>query len=250
MEEFPFSRIITNFIMEYAIIAAGKGQRLRKGGFKKAKPLLPLLGVPMIERLINLLANNGAESVHIIINSTDVELRQYLKKTLFKIPVNLLVKSTSSSLHSFVALQEAFPNWESCCLVTTDTVFKPETFSRYIDEFQNGDMDGLFAVTPFVDDESPLYVTTDADNRIVCFSDKLYPQASFVSGGIYCLRKRAMRAAITSLELGNSRMRNYQRYLIDQGFTIKAYPFTKIVDVDRIQDRDLAESFLTEKELI
>lgn len=235
--------------MEYAIIAAGEGQRLRKGGFKKPKPLLPLLGIPMIERLINVLADKGAESVHIIINNTNKELRQYLKKTLFKIPIHLLVKSTSSSLHSFVALQQAFPNWESCCLMTTDTVFRPATFAKYIDEFRNGDMDGLFAVTPFVDDESPLYVTTDADNRIVCFSDKLYPHASFVSGGIYCLRKKAMRAAISSLEAGNSRMRNYQRYLIDQGLTIKAYPFTKIIDVDHLHDRDIAESFLSGREM-
>lgn len=234
--------------MEYAIIAAGEGQRLRKGGFKKPKPLLPLLGVPMIERLINLLADKGAESVHVIINDTDVELRKFLKKNIFKVPVRLLVKSTSSSLHSFVALQQAFPCWDSCCLTTIDTVFIPETFAEYINEFKKGDMDGLFAVTDFVDDESPLYVTTDTDSRIVCFSDKLYPQASFVSGGIYCLRKKAMRAAISSLEAGNSRMRNYQRFLIDQGMTIKAYPFSKIIDVDHLHDRDLAESFLMSNE--
>lgn len=230
--------------MEYAIIAAGEGQRLKKGGFKRAKPLLPILGVPMIERLINVLTDQGAASVHIIINESNNELRDYLKSTMFKIPVHLLVKNTPSSLHSFVALQQAFPHWESCCLTTTDTVFSPETFGQYIDEFEKGDMDGLFAVTPFVDDESPLYVTTDTDNRIVCFSDKRYPEASFVSGGIYCLRKKAMIAAESSLAAGNSRMRNYQRYLIDQGFCIKAYPFSKIIDVDHLRDRDLAESFL------
>lgn len=155
--------------MEYAIIAAGEGQRLKDEGFPKAKPLLTLLGVPMIERLINIFADQGAKSVFIIINEKNIELHEFLVTHEFSIPIHLLVKNTISSLHSFVALQEAFPKWESCCLTTTDTVFDPKTFGRYIKEFQQGNMDGLFAVTPFVDDESPLYVTVDHDKRIVCF---------------------------------------------------------------------------------
>lgn len=233
--------------MEYAIIAAGEGQRLKKEGFKKAKPLLPLLGVPMIERLINIFAAQGARSVFIIINGKNKELHKFLIKHEFKIPIHLLIKDTVSSLHSFVALQEAFPHWDSCCLTTTDTVFEPDTFGQYVEAFQQGDMDGLFAVTPFVDDESPLYVTVNSDNRIVCFSDNKYPHAAFVSGGIYCLRKKAMQAAVESLAAGNQRMRNYQRFLIDKGFMIKAYPFAKIIDVDHLHDRETAEYFLMEQ---
>jgi len=100
-----------------------------------------------------------------------------------------------------------------------------------------------------VDDESPLYVTVDNDNRIVCFSDKKYPHATFVSGGIYCLRKKAMQAAVESLAAGNHRMRNYQRFLIDRGLMIKAYPFAKIIDVDHLHDREAAENFLLEQKV-
>lgn len=235
--------------MEYAIIAAGEGQRLKDEGFPKAKPLLTLLGVPMIERLINIFAEHGAKSVFIIINEKNIELHEFLITHEFTIPIHLLIKNTVSSLHSFVALQEAFPHWESCCLTTTDTVFDPKTFGRYVQEFQQSSMDGLFAVTPFVDDESPLYVTVDNDKRIVCFSDKKYPQAKFVSGGIYCLRRTAMLAAAQSLAAGNHRMRNYQRFLIDRGLMIKAYPFEKIVDVDHLHDRETAEHFLLEQKM-
>lgn len=235
--------------MEYAIIAAGEGQRLKDEGFPKAKPLLTLLGVPMIERLINIFADQGAKSVFIIINEKNIELHEFLVTHEFSIPIHLLVKNTISSLHSFVALQEAFPKWESCCLTTTDTVFDPKTFGRYIKEFQQGNMDGLFAVTPFVDDESPLYVTVDHDKRIVGFSDNKYSQSVFVSGGIYCLRKDAMQAAEQSLAAGNHRMRNYQRFLIECGLMIKAYPFEKIVDVDHLHDQETAEYFLLEQKI-
>ena len=63
--------------MEYAIIAAGEGQRLKDEGFPKAKPLLTLLGVPMIERLINIFADQGAKSVFIIINEKNIELHEF-----------------------------------------------------------------------------------------------------------------------------------------------------------------------------
>ena len=41
-----------------------------------------------------------------------------------------------------------------------------------------------------------------------------------------------------------SRMRNYQRQLIAEGLKLKAYPFSKIVDVDHAEDIKKAEDFL------
>ena len=41
-----------------------------------------------------------------------------------------------------------------------------------------------------------------------------------------------------------SRMRNYQRQLITEGLQLKAYPFSKIVDVDHAEDIQKAEEFL------
>jgi len=39
-------------------------------------------------------------------------------------------------------------------------------------------------------------------------------------------------------------MRNYQRQLIAEGLRLKAYPFSKIIDVDHADDILKAESFL------
>jgi hypothetical protein len=45
---------------------------------------------------------------------------------------------------------------------------------------------------------------------------------------------------------GVSRMRNYQRALVDAGLKLKAYPFKKIVDVDHAGDIDTAKQFINE----
>ena len=43
---------------------------------------------------------------------------------------------------------------------------------------------------------------------------------------------------------GVSRMRNYQRALVDAGLRLRAYPFKKIVDVDHAGDIATAEAFI------
>ena len=45
-----------------------------------------------------------------------------------------------------------------------------------------------------------------------------------------------------------SRMRNFQRQLVADGLKLKAYPFTKILDVDHAGDIVKAENFLAGKE--
>jgi hypothetical protein len=46
---------------------------------------------------------------------------------------------------------------------------------------------------------------------------------------------------------GQSRMRNFQRGLIADGLQLKAFPFSKILDVDHASDIPKAELFLQEK---
>ena len=43
---------------------------------------------------------------------------------------------------------------------------------------------------------------------------------------------------------GVSRMRNYQRRLVENGLKLKAYPFSKIIDVDHAGDIEKAAIFV------
>lgn len=53
--------------MKFAIIAAGEGSRLATEGVTQPKPLIPLCGVPMIERLIRIFHRCGAEEIIIAV---------------------------------------------------------------------------------------------------------------------------------------------------------------------------------------
>ncbi|WP_080905400.1 sugar phosphate nucleotidyltransferase [Parabacteroides sp. Marseille-P3160] len=229
--------------MDYAIIAAGEGSRLIQEGVKRPKPLVRLNGVALIDRLIDLFLANDATSINVIVNEEMKEVQAHLNEKTVPVPFHLHIKSTPSSMHSFYELA-SYLKGDRFCLTTVDTVFKEEEFTSYIQSFISSKEDGLLAVTDFIDDEKPLYIDIDSEGFIRQFSDLPIEGSPYVSGGIYGLRRSALPILKQAIESGVSRMRNYQRLLIENGLKLKAYPFKKILDVDHAEDIEKAASFL------
>ncbi len=232
--------------MNYAIIAAGEGSRLAQEGIAKPKPLVELQGEPMIGRLINIMLRCNAESISIIINEHMTEVRKYLESLDLPVPLNLVIKTTPSSMHSLWHLSKVIPKGKFC-LTTVDTIFKEQDFKGYIDAFEADTVhDGMWAVTPFVDDEKPLWVEVNKKMKIIAFRDKGWKGAKYVSGGVYAMTDKAFEVLDHCIEEGISRMRNFQRALIEAGHELQAYSIEKIVDVDHAGDIATAEAFLRE----
>lgn len=231
--------------MDFAIIAAGEGSRLKKEGFDHPKPMVILEGLPMIHRLINIFIRNKAERIFIIINEQSYELEVYLNSLVLPVPLKIVKKTTQSSLHSFYQLTTCFVS-NKVCLTTVDSVFNEEEFRGYITAFKKDEnLDALMAVSTFIDDESPLYVSTDPGLKITGFDDEKTNQSAYVSGGIYCFRKSIFDTIKKAVDNGTERMRNFQRQLLTEGFYVQAYPFSKIIDVDHMRDITLAEKWLS-----
>ena len=230
--------------MNYAIIAAGEGSRLAQEGVTKPKPLVELQGEPMIGRLINIMLRCHAESISIIVNEHMTEVREYLESLELPMPFNLVVKSTPSSMHSLWHLSRVIPQGKFC-LTTVDTIFKEDDFKGYIEAFEaDEEHDGMWAVTPFVDDEKPLWVEVDGEMNITAFRDDGWDGAKYVSGGVYAMTDKAFSVLDHCIEQNISRMRNFQRALLRDGFKLKAWPFSKVLDVDHVSDIQKAEAFL------
>lgn len=235
--------------MNYAIIAAGEGSRLRSEGVSVPKPLVPLCHRPMIGRLIDIFISCGAETISVIVNEQMTEVRQFLEQLRPTLPVELkiVVKTTPSSMHSFYEVSRLF-NGQRFILTTVDTIFREEDFRRYAEAFATApaDIDGMMAVTDYIDDEKPLYIDVDADMRITAFRDQSFEGVRYISGGIYGLDGNALKVLDDCFSRGVSRMRNFQRALVEAGLRLEAYPFGKIIDVDHQGDIAKAEAFINE----
>lgn len=230
--------------MHYGIIAAGEGSRLVSEGVSLPKPLVRLNGVPMIKRLIDIFMQSSPESLSVIVNEQMTEVREFLRGLDLPVPLNLVVKTTPSSMHSFYEVSKVIPEGKFC-LTTVDTIFREDDFRKYIDAFISDDKaDGYMAVTPFIDDEKPLYVATDKELRITGFLDTPADGVRYVSGGIYGLTPKAVDVLDRCMADGVARMRNYQRRLVEAGLDLRAYVIDKIIDVDHAGDIATAQEFI------
>jgi NDP-sugar pyrophosphorylase family protein len=232
--------------MKFAIIAAGQGSRLVAEGVGVSKPLLRIHGEMMLERLFRIFVENGAEAISVITNEEMTDVHRFLQQVKLPVPLNVVIKTTPDSLHSFYELSP-FLQGGKFCLTTVDTVFTQKEFSSYIRAFrEDTENDALMAVTDYIDDEKPLYVKTEPDWRISGFLDEATSGGvRYVSGGIYGLNEQALSLFRQAMREGLSRMRNFQRLMISSGLRVKAYPFSKIIDVDHEQDIRKAEEFIS-----
>jgi len=241
--------------MKFAIIAAGEGSRLAAEGIAEPKPLVEVGGQRLIDRLMSVFVDNGAEEIVVICNDLTDKVSRHLGQVQLNglqgrnVPLRFVVKSTPSSMHSFYEISDMLGD-SPFCLTTVDTIFNEAEFSRYVKAFseamKSGEADGLMGVTDYIDDEKPLYVKTDGDMNITAFLDSS-TQCRYISGGIYGLSPSAIATLRRCIGRGESRMRNFQRALIADGRRLKAWPFSKVLDIDHASDITKAEQFLFEK---
>lgn len=234
--------------MKYAIIAAGEGSRLAQEGIVSPKPLVKVDGEMLIDRLIRVFMSQGASEIDVICNEQMKTVAEHLEEIRKKgdIPLRFIVKSTPSSMHSLWELS----NWladEPFVLTTVDTIFREAEFSTYIHQFEtlveSGLADCLMGVTDYIDDEKPLYVDVDDHLRITGFLDSC-DHPKYISGGIYGLTPVCLATLRRCIDRGESRMRNFQRALVSDGLKLKAWSFSKILDVDHASDIQKAEAFI------
>ena len=225
--------------MRFGIIAAGEGSRLALEGSGQPKPLVRIGGVPMIERLARIFMNCGAQSIAVIVNDRNPETAAYVRQMAANMPIDLVVKSTPTPMHSLMELAP-YLGRDRFCVTTVDTVFRENELADMMKAFESTSYDGLMGVTSLIDDEKPLYVDTDSDMLIHGFLDD-QGGCRFVSAGIYALKAQALDVLAQCLESGQTRMRSFQRRLLEVGMRLKAFDMGRVIDVDHVADIEKAQ---------
>ena len=234
--------------MRYAIIAAGEGSRLASEGIEQPKPLVEIGGECLIDRLIRIFMDNDAEEIVVICNDHTSQVAQHLVHLQrdglqgCPVPLRFVVKSTPSSMHSFFELSK-FLTEGPFVLTTVDTIFREDEFADFVETFIREGGDGWMGVTDFIDDERPLYVQTDAAMNITGFLDECR-HCRYISAGIYALQPSAIYTLNNCIARSESRMRNFQRALVAEGCHLKAWAFSKVLDIDHADDIRKAEEYI------
>lgn len=233
--------------MILGILAAGEGERLQANGFDLPKPLLPVAGTSLIDRTLDRFLVHRFDSVCCIVNERSLAVRDHIKRRRDAIRISVHVESTPSSLHSLVALAPLLRagSHRHFYLTMVDSIVRGSELADFIE----GTCDdhrpdhATIAVTPFVDDEKPLRVRFDVGDRTITAIGSGCDRESWVTGGIYRFPVRSLELAEELVDRGRHRLREFQAALLDNGYSVSGFPFSKIVDVDR--PHDIAEAVST-----
>ncbi len=231
--------------MHGLVLAGGEGSRLAAEGVPTPKPLLEVAGQPLIVALLRTLERLGCESLTCMVRADFPAVVQALERQRFKPPFILRTCSTPSSAHTLVEGLQAVPAGPVFCSMV-DTVMRPRDWAAAYgatrDHLASG-ADAVLVVTPFVHDESPLYVARDREGlaRSLGSAPGSEPR---VSGGVYGFGSAARAAARDALADGVQRMRGFLQRLIADGARVATVEVPQIIDLDRRSDWELANTWM------
>jgi NDP-sugar pyrophosphorylase family protein len=218
------------------IIAAGEGRRLREAGFTVPKPLVPVAGVPLIEGVVRNFLAADISALTVIVNEDEQDCVEWLAARVRAAEFRFIVQTTASSLESFSRVLAAAPPGP-ILMSTVDAWCRPVDFVAFVERARQRPAEAtVLAVTPLVEDESPLWATLEADGRIRSLGG---PSGNVVTAGIYLVPER-VRALTPPSGLG--RLREFLAWLVRTGEMVYGETIERVVDVDRLADVTLAES--------
>jgi len=227
------------------ILAGGEGSRLASEGVGVPKPLVRLGGEPLVVRLLDTLAELGCETLTCMVRSDFTEVFRLLDGREFGAPLAVRSCRTPSSLHTLAEALETITAGPVFCTMV-DTVMPPGDWRdvyRSTDVALAAGADAVLVVTPFVDDESPVYVRRDGAGRVLGLGDDPV-EPPCVTGGAYGFSPAARRAAAEAVGRGVQRMRGFLSWLVERGGRVAGVTVPRIIDIDHEADLRLANAWL------
>jgi choline kinase len=229
--------------LQGAIIAAGRGERLRISTRDDVpKPLVKLGGEAMLSRQARALLDAGASSVVAVINS---ETSRVARETALETPpsVRLVVRDTANSMETMLALGDVLePGW--FIAATVDAVIPQAELARFVNESRrkieecaDKNLAGVLAVTRWRGEAKPLFADVTENGLIQRLGGA---QTSTVTAGLYFLSTRIFNFAADARRTGLDALRRFLALIIERGMRLDAIEIEGSIDVDEASDLDAA----------
>ena len=221
------------------IIAAGEGSRLRAAGVQVPKPLVPIAGLPLIGHALENLEDAGVRRVVIIFQEMHFECAHWVQENFPMLDFEILHRTTRSSFESFWRIgRELGPGRH--LISTVDCIGPASEWRKMIQAGAESHAEVLLGVTSFVQDENPLWVRTDRPGLRVAGLGGV--SGEYATAGMYnvpdAIFQRDLDEKIPSLRI-------FLQQLLREQCPMSAVPLADVVDVDTLDDIEVAERFIS-----
>ncbi len=242
--------------LQGAIIAAGRGDRLRKGGPDIPKPLVRLGGQPLLVRQAQAMMRAGAAEVLAIVNSETALMIEREKiedaksrggRIELPLGLRLMVRDTANSMESLLALGEVLAPGHFL-LATVDAVAPDSELKRFVAQarasVENGagrGFDAMLGVVKWRGDASPLFATLTRNGAIEALGEEPAPT---VTAGFYLLPSTIFNFSQRARSAELPALRRFLAMLIDNGLRLGAIELFDVIDIDCAADLAAARAAL------
>lgn len=142
--------------MNAIILAAGKGHRMCESGYSTPKPLLPIMGIPNIERTIWFLMDFGITDITILVPTEHLQLYRYLKDTY-----NCSIIDTPMYHNTLYTMNFVKNKIDNTFIIEGDVVLTKNIFVNSNESF--------YYVTTYIDCEEDAWHPIISSDKIVDF---------------------------------------------------------------------------------
>ena len=175
------------------ILAAGKGSRMWPLSENVPKPLLPLGGLPIIERQIQELISVGVKELYILIGYRMKEISDYLDNTKLDININYIVQEQQNGTGHAVNQAKGKIRGDFYCL-NGDIIIDKENLKNLREN--QGKLTMMVTKVP---DGSNFGVVESKNGHLVSITEKGINGESMINAGIFLFNEKIF-AAIDGIE--------------------------------------------------
>jgi NDP-sugar pyrophosphorylase family protein len=222
--------------LDGGVLAAGDGSRLRRDGYSMPKIMVRVAGVPLIEHVVGNLVAADIAPIAILASEEANDGARWVCTRFPRWDIRVVTRTTGSSLESFQEIARGARGGRTL-ISTVDAWCPRDDFVCFVETARHYPSDAtVIAVTPFVADERPLWVTLDRTGRVTQLGRA---SGTVVTAGIY-LVPESVRGL--SIAYPGGRLRDFLASLVERGAPVYGLSIPVVVDVDRAQDVALAEA--------
>jgi NDP-sugar pyrophosphorylase family protein len=234
--------------LQGAIIAAGRGDRLRGAVGGLPKPLVELGGETMLVRQGCVLRAAGAESVVALVNS---ETARLIDDRAIRIPpwLRLRTRDTANSMESLFTLGEYLRGSPHFILATVDAVVSEDELADFAEgavrmtSAREARFQGALAVVRWRGDERPLFVGAAGDGAIANIGER---RSDLVTAGFYFLPASIFDLEARARAERLDAMRKLLAMAVRNGMRLAAIELKTAIDVDEAADLVSARAIVGE----
>ena len=182
--------------MKAIVLVGGEGTRLRPLTYTTPKQLLPVAGVPMLERSIGHLAAHGVDEVILSMGyKADAFFAAYPDNVCAGVPVRYVVEDEPLDTGGAIAYAADEAGLDGRFVVVNSDVVTDMDYSALFAKHAATGALTTIGLTPVEDPSRFGVVVTDGDGRVSAFIEKPAPGAAptnLINAGIYVMESAAL----------------------------------------------------------